>query len=134
MKREYIFIILIVIMFYMIYLTISYKYNEYVINTKIERLYETNEKIDIQIKSSTEEIKYKGSKSYKNKILKGEQWFKNKWEKVISLISKKKYDKYKNGDEDTSKETVVLTELEQKINTMTIFQKWVFFLFNKDIR
>ena len=133
MKREYVFVILIAIMFYMIYLTISYKYNEYVINTKIERLYENNEKIWERIKSRKEEIEYKSSKSYKNKMLKEEQWYKNKWEKVVYLISEEKINELKDISESIE-ETVVLTEFEQTINSMTIFQKWVFFLFNKDTR
>ncbi len=118
----------------MIYLTISYKYNEYIINTKIEKLYETNKNIDTKIKEKKEEIAYKSSTSYKNRILKEDEQLKNKWEKVISLISEEKLKIYTSENENTSDNSIVMTEYEQKISTMTIFQKWIFFLFNKDIK
>jgi len=51
MKKEYIFLILIFILFYMFYLVLSYKYNEYKTDSSIKQLsamtQELEKKIDI---------------------------------------------------------------------------------------
>ncbi len=134
MKKEYIFVILIIIMLYMMYLTISYKYNEYRINSRIEQLYQNNEKISLRIRDKIGEIEYKSTKAYKNRVLKEDQWLKNKGEKVIYLITEKKYDIYTKKTVEPEIENVIFSEEESTVSTMTIFEKWIFFLFGKDIR
>ena len=68
MKKEYIFIILIIIILYLIYLIVNYKYNEYIINSRIEYLYINNDKISEKIKQQIDDIEYKTTNAYKNMI------------------------------------------------------------------
>lgn len=78
MKKEYIFVILIVILLYMFYLVLSYKYTEYRINSNIEYLSQLTQQLENRIDEAKGIIEYKSSLSYRNKVLKEEQGLKNK--------------------------------------------------------
>ncbi len=134
MKKEYIFIILIIIILYLIYLIVNYKYNEYIINSRIEYLYVNNDKISKKIKQQIDDIEYKTTNAYKNMILKKEQWLKNKWEKVVYLIEEKKYDKYTKKIDNSNTNKIEIIKSNSPIDSMTIFQKWIYLIFKKDIK
>jgi len=119
-------------MLYSIFIISSYKYREYKVNQNIQNL--VNQVIEIKkgIIDALNTIEYKKSPAYINKILKEEQWFKNKWETVIYLTPEKKYDKF-------TKDKIIIKEDNLNINEesdykttkyMTIFKKWLYFLFN----
>lgn len=133
MKKEYLFLILIIVILYLLYLIVNYKYNEYIINLRIETLYIKNEKVSDQIKNKIDDIEYKTTNAYKNMVLKEEQWLKNKWENVIYLIEEKKYEKYTKKTEDTLSVDIVKTK-DNNVDSMNIMQKWVYLIFRKDIR
>jgi hypothetical protein len=62
---------------------------------------------------------------------------KNKWEEVIFLISEKQYNTYTQKSDEV--ETVPLLPqnlLDEKslVSTMSISEKWIYLLFDKDIR
>ena len=78
MKKEYIFVVLIIIMLYMVYLVLSYKYTEYKINSNIEYLSELKQEFSGKIEEAENIIEYTNTKAYKNKILKQHQSLKNK--------------------------------------------------------
>jgi hypothetical protein len=67
--------------------------------------------------------------------LKAQQSFKNKWEVVIYLTSEKKYNKFTNKAVETIE---VKQNQGEQINditlSMSIFQKWIYLIFQKDIR
>ena len=88
--------------------------------------------IKIDIKEANELIKYKKSLAYRNKVLKEEQWLKNKWEVVIYLTPEKKYNKFTKEklepEEKTKSPTGIIND---KTQYMTIFEKWIHFLENK---
>ncbi len=134
MKKEYIFVILIGIMLYMMYLVLSYKYTEYKINSNIEYLSELKQEFSEKIDEAESIIEYKSTKAYKNKVLKQEERLKNKWEKVVNLITEKKYEKYTRWDQEVVQIEVPLTSEQTLINTMTIYQRWRYFLFREDTR
>ena len=137
MKKQYVFLIMIVITLYILILIWKFKYNEYKINSHIDYITTLNKEIETKIIKATEIIEYKTSTAYKNKILKEEQWFKNRWEKVIYLTSEDKYNKFTKEIEEYREEVKDIIETENNNNTdtkeMTIFQKWIYFLFNKYI-
>lgn len=137
MKKQYVFLIMIVITLYILVLIWRFKYNEYKINSHIDYITTLNKEIETKIVKATEIIEYKTSAAYKNKILKEQQWFKNRWEKVIYLTSEDKYNKFTKEIEEYREEVKEIIETENNNNTdtkeMTIFQKWIYFLFNKDI-
>jgi cell shape-determining protein MreC len=78
MKKQYVFLIMILIILYILYLILNKSYYEYKINSHIEAINSINNVIKEKIKTAKEIIEYKSSKAYKNKILKEQQSFKNK--------------------------------------------------------
>jgi predicted PurR-regulated permease PerM len=134
MKKQYIFLIMIWVILYIFYLISTFTYKEYQISSHIEYITNLNEEIKKKIKEADSIIQYKQSKAYRNSVLKSQQSMKNKWEVVIYLTSEKKYNKFTN----TGSEQEIVEEIEYLPNditsSMTIFQKWMYFLFKKDIR
>lgn len=135
MKKQYIFLILIIIMLYEIFLIFNYKYKEYKINSNMEYIEKINEETRQSIKYAEDLIIYKKSKAYKNKIIKEQQSLKNKWETVIYLTSEKKYNTFTKEIVETDEVITDIKDMWNNITTnMTIYQKWIYFLFKKDIR
>lgn len=135
MKKEYILLILIVIMLYVLFNIIQYKYREYTVNTNIERIVALNHDIKTTIDRAEETITYKSTKAYRNKILKEQQGLKNRGEEVLYLTSESTYNRYVNNHTLTE-EAVPQTGIEKNSVTesMTNYERWVYFLFKKDIR
>ncbi len=122
-------------MLYMMYIVGNYKYREYRINSNIEYLEKLKESFTQKIQKAEDIIEYKNTKAYKNKILKQEQGKKNKGEQVVYLITEKKYEKYtKPASETLSQIEIPLSSEENLIQSMSIYEKWNYFLFGKDVR
>lgn len=121
----------------MIYLVLSYKYEEYRIFQYTQSLSEINETYLSQIQNAQEILENRSTRAYRNKVLKSEQWLKNPGEEVVFLITEEKYKKYTETEtlveEEPYKNQNLLDE-ESLLATMTIYQKWVYFLWWKDIR
>lgn len=133
MKRQYLFLVLVCIILYLSYLIVSYKYKEYKINNRIEYLEQTNALISQEIKKNKETLEYLNTRAYKNKILKEEQSMKNKGEKVIFITNEEIYNTY------TKEEIMVPTEFQETeeelfYESMSIYERWMYFLFKKDLR
>lgn len=137
MKKQYIFLVMIVITLYILYLIWTFKYKEYKINSHIDYITSLNKEITSKITIANQLIGYKTSSAYKNKILKEQQWFKNKWEKVIYLTSEDRYNKFTKDIEEYTNEINTTINNEENINhdtkEMSIYEKWIYFLFRKDI-
>ncbi|MDD4151157.1 MAG: hypothetical protein PHR68_00940 [Candidatus Gracilibacteria bacterium] len=135
MKKQYIFFILIVIMIYLMYLIINYKYKEYIINSNIDSLSTTNEIISKSIQDDKDTLAYLNTESYRNKVLKKEQGLKNKGENVIYITSESQYKKFIKTDEKIDNEDENNQDENKNIyDNMTNFEKWIYFVFKKDIR
>jgi hypothetical protein len=73
--------------------------------------------------------------AYRNKILKQQQSLKNKWENVIYLTTEKKYNKFTKKVTGTGSLNIEIKNEENSIvDTMSIFEKWIYLIFKKDIR
>ncbi|MDF1682593.1 MAG: hypothetical protein P1U46_02410 [Patescibacteria group bacterium] len=72
MKKQYIFLLLIIIILYLTYQIIDYKYREYKIKSHISYIENLNSDILNKINIANSIIEYKTSKAYKNKVLKEE--------------------------------------------------------------
>lgn len=134
MKKQYIFLVIIFILFYMIYLISSYKYKEYKINSRIEEISRLNTQISESIQKAEDLIDYKNTKSYKNKLLKQEQWLKNKDEKVVYLTDEKKYKKFTDPNSMNNYEKSIVTQVKKEndiIEDMSNFEKWNYLIFKK---
>ncbi len=132
MKRPYIFVIMIVIILYLSYLIVSYKYREFKINNHIEYIEKENEKISKEIKINKDSLEYLNTNAYKNKVLKEEQALKNKWEVVVFITNEAEYDVFTK----TWSISDIKNDYKEKniYDWMDIWQKWLYFLFKKDIR
>ena len=119
-------------MLYAIFTISSYKYKEYLVNKNISNLINDVKEIKYKIIEAWKIIEYKKSPAYINKILKSQQWLKNKWEVVIYLTSEKKYNKFtKDKVIEKKKENNTINNNEiSKTKYMSIFRKWLYFLFN----
>jgi len=124
-------------MMYLLYLVLDYKYREYKVFHYTENLTRTNTELLEKIQDYQETLEYKSTKAYKNKILKAQQGLKNPGEIVINLITEERFKKYTQ----TWSLSISRVELPQNlldeeslINTMTIYQKWIYLLFNRDTR
>ncbi len=131
MKKEYLFLIFIVIILYLLYLTLDYKYKEYKINNHIELINMNNEVMSKTINDNKEILEYINTNAYKNKVLKEEQSMKNKWEGIIFIINEDKYNKFSKDVVIKNKE---INDKKEVQDSMEIYEKWIYFLFKKDIR
>ncbi|MDD5212998.1 MAG: hypothetical protein PHG82_01030 [Candidatus Gracilibacteria bacterium] len=134
MRKQYIFFVLIVVMLYLMYLIVSYKYKEYLINSNIEYLNIENTKISSHIDNYKRTLDYLNTESYKNKVLKEEQGMKNKGEKVVYITSESQYTKFIKTTEKQVADTDEEATQTNIYDNMTNFEKWIYFIFKKDIR
>lgn len=132
MKKQYIFIILILIVLYISYLILSFSYEQYKINQHIDFIKIQIEDIKSKITEWEDIIKYKSSAAYKNKILKEQQSFKNVWENVVFLTTEKMYNQFNTSQKTNTWETLEINELWEKIEEKTIFEKWMNLIYKKD--
>lgn len=100
---------------------------------------ELNEEISKKIKEANNLIWYKSSNAYKNKILKEQQWYKNKWEIVVFLTNEQRFNIYTSDLNEDSSSIISYDENDNSNSdilnkkNMTIFEKWIFLIFWKDI-
>lgn len=134
MKKQYVFFIMIVIILYLFYLIISFKYKEYKINENIEYITNLNIELKDSIDKADNIIKWKKSEAYINKALKEQQSLKNRWEIVVYLTNEDNYNKFTSQ----VKETNILERNNNKeydiTSSMTNYQKRIYLIFQKDIR
>lgn len=137
MKKRYTFLALLGILLYLLYLVGSYKYTEYKIYTYIQKLTKNNALALEEIKATQEILEKKSTKAYKNKILKAQANRKNPGEEVVFFISEEIYNQYtqelwiKSETQETPQNT---QDEESLIASMSIYERWIYFLFQKDIR
>jgi len=129
---QYIFIFLIIIMLLLIYVILKQKYTDYRVYKYTQQVSYINTELSSKISLAKEILENRNTKAYKNKVLKSEQGMKNKGEEVIFLITEEKYNTYtqdKGKDEKTVFLPQNLLDEESLLSTMSIYQKWVYFIF-----
>ncbi len=133
-RRYYMFLILIFLLLLILYSIVDHKYRQYKIAEHIKSINELNLEIREYIKEAQETIKYKKSKSYQNKILKQDS-LKNRWEIVVYLKEEEDFNKFVNAtSEDTDDFSNIKNRSYDETYGMSVYQKWMWFLFNKDLR
>jgi len=120
------------IILYILYLIISKTYYEYKINSHIEYISSLNQSIKEKINEAQKIIEYKSSLAYKNKVLKEQQSFKNKWEEVVYLTTQTMYNKFINEVEEKKDITEQIILKDSITDNMTIKQKWLYLIFKKN--
>ncbi len=133
-KKYYTFLILIFLMLFLIYNIIFHKHKEYIITEHINTISMLNSQIKNNIKKAEEIIQYKKSNAYKNKILKSDKWLKNKWELVVYITTEDKYNKYISPIDSNTTTKKTIEKSPDETYWMTIYQKWIWFLFKEDLR
>ncbi len=99
---------------------------------------ESLERLKWQIEAGISEaewiIEYKTTPAYKNKILKEQQWLKNKGEQVVYLTTEEKFNKFTQKNPQTAAWSKTyedeLSKEQKVIKNMTNYQKWMYYLFN----
>jgi len=134
MKKQYTFIIMILLILYLFYLIISFTYKEFKITDNIKYITQLNKELRDGINNADSIIKYKKSTAYINKALKEQQSLKNKAEIVVYLTTEKSYNKYTSEIEDTEIIINTETEINDITSSMSIYQKWIYLIFKKDLR
>lgn len=131
MKKQYIFLILIWLIFYFSYSIIQFVINEYRIKTNIQYIENIIEQLEWKIEISKNTIELKTSKAYKNKILKEQQSFKNIWENVIYFKTEEDFNKYTTEKKEEKIEEKIIIEdaTKEKIKNLNIYDRWKYFLF-----
>jgi len=133
-KRQYIFIWLMIVLFYLSFKIIQFEYKKYIISGYIKEQKKIINEISNYLVKSDETLKFINTKWFKNSILKSENWMKMKWEDVIVLTSEKIYNKF------SWKKIIEIPKFNEnkKENDLTFwmtnFQKWIYFFLKKDIR
>lgn len=89
-----------------------------------------NLKLSTEIGSNKDFLTYISTNSYVDKILKEEQGLKNKAEEVIFFTSQETIRKYSQKQD---RETIS-HKTKNIYDNMTPPQKWVYFIFKKDLR
>lgn len=138
MKKQYLFIFLIIVMLYLLSQIGLYKYDEYRVLKYMEEISATNEEYEQQIQIAQHKIEKITTKAYINKALKSQQWLKFPSENVITLITEERYNTYTQtwSENQEIAQNITLDPLtdESLLATMTNYQKWVYLIFWKDIR
>ena len=133
MNKKYIFVFLIFLMLYLLYSILDLKYETYKENKIKEKIiYENKILLEKTKKIKEKEIPYRRTKAFEDKLAKQTSKYKNPWEDFFLIVEEKSYEKYhKPLIEEIKQEKIK----EEKIyDTMTIYEKWIYFIFNKDIR
>ena len=132
MKKQYVFIIMIIIILYISFLIISYTYKEHITNSSIEYIKALTKDVEKKIDSAKKVVEYKTSRAYKNKVLKEQQSFKNVWEKVVYFTTEENFNKY-TTIEEKKPETVITNDNNEQINVkdVSIWERWMYLLFKK---
>lgn len=132
MKKQYLFLLMIWIILYILYLIINKTYYEYKINNHIEYISQLNNEIKEKINVAEDIIKYKSSLAYKNKILKEQQSYKNKWEEVVYLTTQSVYNTYISNEKNKKNIILETNNKNSIIDNMSIKEKWFYLIFKKD--
>ncbi len=133
-KRQYIFLWLVFILLYLSFNIFQFEYRKYTISSYIKEQSNVIKNIKEYLEETTITLRYVNTKAFKNKILKSDEWMKMKGEEVIILTSEKIYNKFawkqiiQNVEMNKEKKEHNIT------SGMTNFEKWVYFLLNKNIK
>ncbi|MCP4523587.1 MAG: hypothetical protein GY828_05210 [Candidatus Gracilibacteria bacterium] len=131
MKKQYIFLVMIGIIIYILFLILSFTIKEYIFNKHLARETHSIAIKRMEIKEARETIKYKGSKAYKNLIQKEQFGKKNKGEQVIILTTEPQYNKFTQEVEEEVITPIIQKQSYSEIDNMQISEKWIHFLFSK---
>jgi len=133
-KRQYIFLLLVILLLYLSFKIFQFEYKKYIISGYIKEQSITIQNLKSYLEETTQTLKYINTRAFKNKVLKSEEWMKMKWEEVVVLTSEKIYKKF-SWKQIIQNVWATKEKKEYNITSwMTNFQKWIYFLLNKDIR
>lgn len=131
-QYQYILVWLSLLIVYMLYLIFTYKYSDI---QKDYQITQTNKEI-LEKKGSLVEkesyFAYINTNAYKDKIAKNSQNKKNPWEEVVYIVTKDDIDQYKKieiQDQIYSEKVPI-----KPTYWMTNLQKWIYYIFNVDVR
>lgn len=97
-KSQYILFGLILVVVYLIYLIVLYKYRDFQVNSYIDTLLSENQKLEQTIQDKKDYLAHINTNAFLDKVAKTSQNRKNPGEDVVFLVSKDDVDTYKKID------------------------------------
>ncbi len=132
-KRQYTFLVLLLVLLYLCYRVLNHEYNDYLKDKFMESREKTIQEIKKDLEYANSLIDYKKSKTYKNKVLKEQQWLKMKWEEVIIFTLEDKYKKYLTKEPIKTELEIIENKEDNVLDSMTNYEKWIYLIFKKDL-
>lgn len=129
---QYILFFLSILIVYELYLIISFKYIDIQKDLIISGTENDIEDRKILLQTKKDYFAYINTNAYKDKIAKSSQNRKNPWEDVIFVVTKEESEQYKKLD--IQKQMYSEKDVKKPTYWMSNWQKWIFYVFNKDIR
>ena len=131
-KSQYILFVLILIVVYLMYLIVLYKYRDFQINSYINQLTTENQKLQDSINDKRDYLAYINTNAFLDKTAKTSQNKKNPGEDVVFLVSKEDIEAYKNID--IGKQMIETDTRVSPTQNMSNPEKWMYYIFKIDIR
>jgi len=131
-QYQYILVCLSLLIVYMLYLIFTYKYSDI---QKDYQITQTNKEIWEKKGSLIDKenyFAYINTNAYKDKVAKNSQNKKNPGEEVVYIVTKDEVDQYKKIE--TQDQIYSEKEPIKPTYWMTNLQKWIYYIFNTDIR
>lgn len=129
---QYILVILSLLIVFLLYKIIAFKYLDIQKDIRVKELEESNKQLIINNQEKTTYYSYSNTNAFKDKISKTSQNKKNPWEEVIFIVTKEQEENYKKIN--IQEQMYAEKEIKKPTYWMSNRQKWVYYIFNKDIR
>ena len=133
-KNQYILFFLILIVVYLIYLIVCYKYQDFQVNSYIQQLTADNQKLNQTIEDKRDYLAYINTNAFLDKVAKSSQNRQNPGEDVVFLVSKEDMETYKKIDVEQQMLAPKSSDLISPTQGMSNPEKWVYSVFHIDLR
>ena len=131
-KSQYILFALILMVVYLIYLIVLYKYRDFQVNSYIDSLLGENTKLEQTIEEKKDYLAHINTNAFLDKVAKTSQNRKNPGEDVVFLVSKDDVEAYKKID--VEKQMMGNDKTVSPTQGMSNYEKWIYFIFKVDLR
>jgi len=131
-KEQVFFLIYIVLLFVLWWGIVTHKMKHYTSDTRQTALQSENTRIAEQNETLKKYVLYLQTQAFRDKIIKDELGYKRRGEQVISITNEETHRTYAVVSENPIRPILYKESAPQ--DTMKNYEKWMYFLFEKDIR
>jgi len=131
-KEQFFFLVYIFILLTLGWNIVTHKMKNYTNDTRQMALEAENTRIVSQNEILKKYVLYLQTQAFRDKIIKDELGYKRKGEQVISITNEETHRTYAAVSEDPIRPILYKESAPQ--DTMQNYEKWVYFLFERDMR